>query len=198
MSFERRGLLPWRLLSRGTGSWKWKNGTLQCSQPYNTYPFSAFIAFSIFGSLCLSLSPLSPEVKRHALFGAKATKPLEEIVWFWNYPSALNKVGKPSFQNSKHHLRPKLSNFNLVLTQKWTIAPYSQKVTINHSVIFQLRGLEMSWMVHWNISYARVHKSRSTYNYPANSGFPVRKLRYKAFLSLLSIASELEKPLLTG
>ena len=164
MSFERRGLLPWRLLSRGTGSWKWKNGTLQCSQPYNTYPFSAFIAFSIFGSLCLSLSPLSPEVKRHALFGAKATKPLEEIVWFWNYPSALNKVGKPSFQNSKHHLRPKLSNFNLVLTQKWTIAPYSQKVTINHSVIFQLRGLEMSWMVHWNISYARVHKSRNTYN----------------------------------
>ena len=98
-----------------------------------------------------------PRSKETHLFGAK---PLEEIAWFWNYPSALNKVGKPSFQNSKHHLRPKLSNFNLVLTQKWTIAPYSQKVTINHSVIFELRGLEMSWVVHWNISYARVHKSR--------------------------------------
>ena len=92
-----------------------------------------------------------PRSKETHFFGAK---PIEEIVWFWNYPSALNKVGKPSFQNSKHHLRPKLSNFNLVLTQKWwqrpkrltsslwTIAPYSQKVTVNHSVIFQLRGPE--------------------------------------------------------
>ena len=110
ISFERRGLLPWRLLNQGTGRRKWKTG------PYSVAS-TAIHTLSLFSSDCqlsflLACSSFPfPRSKETHLFGAK---PLEEIVWFWNCPSALNKVGKPSFQNSKHHLRPKLSNFNLV------------------------------------------------------------------------------------
>ena len=119
MSFERRGLNPWRLLNQGTGRWKWKMGPYSVASPtiHTLFLFSSDFQLSF--PLACSSFPF-PRSKETHLFGAK---PLEEIVWFWNYPSALNKVGKPSFQNSKHHLRPKLSKFNLVLTQKWWQRP---------------------------------------------------------------------------
>ena len=119
MSVERRGLLPWRSLNQGTGRWKWKMGPYSVASP-TIHTLSLFSSdFQLSFPLACSSFPF-PRSKETHLFGAK---PLEEIVWFWNYPSALNKVGKPSFQNSKHHLRPKLSNFNLVLTQKWSQRP---------------------------------------------------------------------------
>ena len=119
MSLERRGLLPWRLLNQGTGRWKWKMGPYSVASP-TIHTLSLFSSdFQLSFLLACSSLPF-PRSKETHLFGAK---PLEEIVWFWNYPSALNKVGKPSFQNSKQHLRPKLLNFNLVLTQEWWQRP---------------------------------------------------------------------------
>ena len=100
---------------QGTGRRKWKMG------PYSVASLTIH-TLSLFSSDFQLSFPLTcssfrfPRSEETHLFGAK---PLVEIVWFWNYPSALNKVGKPSFQSSKHHIRPKLSNFNLVLTQKW-------------------------------------------------------------------------------
>ena len=56
MSFERRGLLPSR-----NGEVEMENGTLQCSQPYKTHPFSVFIRFSIVVPPFLFLFSLSPK-----------------------------------------------------------------------------------------------------------------------------------------
>ena len=59
MSFERRGLNPWRLLNQGTGRWKWKMGPYSVASP---------IIHTLWFPFLVPLSPF-PEVKRHALFG---------------------------------------------------------------------------------------------------------------------------------
>ena len=68
MSFERRGLNPWRLLNQGTGRWKWKMGPYSVASPI-IHTLSLFS--SHFQCLFPFLVPLSPfpEVKRPALFG---------------------------------------------------------------------------------------------------------------------------------
>ena len=70
MSFERRGLLPWRLLNQGTGRWKWKMGPYSVASPI-IHTLSLFSShFQCWFPLLVPLSPF-PEVKRHALFGLK-------------------------------------------------------------------------------------------------------------------------------
>ena len=78
MSFERRGLLPWRLLNQGTGSWKGKMGPYSVASP-TIHTLSLFSSdFQLSFPLACSSFPF-PRSKGTHLFGAK---PLEEIVSF--------------------------------------------------------------------------------------------------------------------
>ena len=78
MSFERRGLLPWRLLNQGTGSWKWKMGPYSVASR-TIHTLSLFSSdFQLSFPLACSSFPF-PRSKGTHLFGAK---PLEEIVSF--------------------------------------------------------------------------------------------------------------------